>query len=212
MTNVVPNSSNESPISQRRDIVDDGSVGRIEQLAGTTCEFHNVTAGEAAVEEAALYLSPQHNLELAVLTSKTNGSNFRSLQFPTRMLLEESDKVEKYIGGLPDNIQGNLMQADNKRIIDNNLRDNQPQQPPYKRHNVARAYTVESNEKRGYAGTLSLCNKCKLHHNMPYTVKNQGHYKSDCPKLKNKNQRNATGSGEAHERAYALGGREANLI
>ncbi|GKF13036.1 hypothetical protein Tco_0050962, partial [Tanacetum coccineum] len=31
----------------------------------------------------------QHNLEPAVLTSKTNSSNFRSLQFPTKSKLDE---------------------------------------------------------------------------------------------------------------------------
>ncbi|GJZ17215.1 putative reverse transcriptase domain-containing protein [Tanacetum coccineum] len=36
------------------------------------------------------------------------------------------------------------------------------------------------------------------------------HYKSDCPKLKNKNHGNATGNDEARGRAYALGGGEAN--
>ncbi|GKD08682.1 putative reverse transcriptase domain-containing protein [Tanacetum coccineum] len=40
---------------------------------------------------------------------------------------------------------------------------------------------------------------------------NQGHYKSDCPKLKNKTSRNSTGSSEAHGRAYTLGGDEPNL-
>ncbi|GKA44793.1 putative reverse transcriptase domain-containing protein, partial [Tanacetum coccineum] len=39
---------------------------------------------------------------------------------------------------------------------------------------------------------------------------NQGHYKSDCPKLKNKNRGNANGNGEARGRAYALGGGDAN--
>ncbi|GKF09284.1 putative reverse transcriptase domain-containing protein [Tanacetum coccineum] len=36
------------------------------------------------------------------------------------------------------------------------------------------------------------------------------HYKSDCPKLKNKNRGNSTGNDEAYGRAYALGGGEAN--
>ncbi|GJT97309.1 putative reverse transcriptase domain-containing protein [Tanacetum coccineum] len=39
---------------------------------------------------------------------------------------------------------------------------------------------------------------------------NQGHYKSDCSKLKNKNHGNATRNGEACGRAYALGGGEAD--
>ncbi|GJZ04981.1 hypothetical protein Tco_0538256 [Tanacetum coccineum] len=181
-----------------------------------------------------------------------------------------SDKVERYVGGLPDNIQGNVMaskpkmlqdaielarslmdqkvcayaarQADNKRRIDNNLGDNHAQQPPYKRQNVARAYTVGPSEKKEYAGTLPLCNKCKLHHNGPCTVKrmnckrvghstrdcrsptattnqrtltcfkcgNQGHYRSEYPRLKNQNCKNQTGNGEARGRVYALGGGEAD--
>ncbi|GJS44595.1 putative reverse transcriptase domain-containing protein [Tanacetum coccineum] len=39
-------------------------------------------------------------------------------------------------------------QSDNKRRMDNNPRDNHAQQPPYKRQNVARAYTVGPGEKR----------------------------------------------------------------
>ncbi|GJS98122.1 putative reverse transcriptase domain-containing protein [Tanacetum coccineum] len=40
----------------------------------------------------------------------------------------------------------------------------------------------------------------------------QGHYKKDCPKLKNKNLGNQAGNGEAYARAYALGGDKPNLI
>ncbi|GKD24120.1 putative reverse transcriptase domain-containing protein, partial [Tanacetum coccineum] len=82
----------------------------------------------------------------------------------TKMVLEEEDKVEKYIGGLSDNIQGNVIaveptrlqdairvannlmdqklkgyaikNAENKRRFDSNPRDNRGQQQPFKRHNV----------------------------------------------------------------------------
>ncbi|GKA56583.1 hypothetical protein Tco_0755655 [Tanacetum coccineum] len=79
--------------------------------------------------------------------------------------------------------------------MDNNSRNNHAQQPPYKRQNVARAYAVGSGEKREYSETLPF----------------QGHYKNDCPKLKNKNHGNAGGNSKAHGRAYALGGGEPNL-
>ncbi|GJZ55721.1 hypothetical protein Tco_0610914 [Tanacetum coccineum] len=83
---------------------------------------------------------------------------------------DESDKVEKYTGGLPDSIQGCVMaskqkmlqeafeltrslmdqklltyaarQAENKRKMDNNSRSNHAEESPYKRQNVARAYVV----------------------------------------------------------------------
>ncbi|GKC71285.1 hypothetical protein Tco_1117168 [Tanacetum coccineum] len=80
------------------------------------------------------------------------------------MILEEEDQVEKFIRGLPDNIQGNVIAAEptrlqdavrianhlmdqklkgyavknakNKRRLEVNKRDNRGQQPPFKRPNV----------------------------------------------------------------------------
>ncbi|GJS06469.1 reverse transcriptase domain-containing protein [Tanacetum coccineum] len=158
----------------------------------------------------------------------------------SRMVPREFDKVEKYVGGLLDNIQGNVMQANIKRRIDNNPKDNHVLQLPYKRQNVARAYTVGPSENKEYDGTLPLCNKCKLHYNGPCTVKcanykkvghmtrdsrsptavvdqrtltcfecrNQGNYRSECPRLKNQNCRNQTGNSDARGRVYALRGGE----
>nr|GEX72623.1 reverse transcriptase domain-containing protein [Tanacetum cinerariifolium] len=73
---------------------------------------------------------------------------------------------------------------DNKRRMDNNSRYNNAQQPSYKRQNVARAYSVWPSKKE-YAGTLSLCNKCKFYHNGLCTVtcmkcKRVGHLTRDC--------------------------------
>ncbi|GJR93957.1 putative reverse transcriptase domain-containing protein [Tanacetum coccineum] len=126
----------------------------------------------------------------------------------TRMVPSEEDKVERFIRGLPDNIQGNVITAEptklqdairiannlmdqklkgyarrakNKRGLDNSPRDNHEQQPVFKRQNVggqnvARAYTAGSNKKKGYVGSLPYCNKCKLHHAGPCTVR-CGNYK-----------------------------------
>ncbi|GJU32204.1 reverse transcriptase domain-containing protein [Tanacetum coccineum] len=54
-----------------------------------------------------------------------------------------------------------------------------------KRKNVARACTAGSEEKKAYAGNLPYCNKCKLHHIGPCTVKcgnckRVGHMTRDC--------------------------------
>ncbi|GKF09991.1 reverse transcriptase domain-containing protein [Tanacetum coccineum] len=114
-------------------------------------------------------------------------------------------------------------QAENKRRLESNPRENCVQQPPYKRRNVARAYTVGSGEKREYDGNLPPCkkspvaatNKRALVENQKsmvtcYECGKQGHYKSDCLKLKNRNRGNQHGNGEARRRVYALGGGEAN--
>ncbi|GJZ63861.1 putative reverse transcriptase domain-containing protein [Tanacetum coccineum] len=81
----------------------------------------------------------------------------------TRMVPNDEDKVERFVGGLPDNIQGNVIaaeptklqdtirvannlmdqklkgyarSAENKRRLDNNTRDNRGQQSVFKRQNV----------------------------------------------------------------------------
>ncbi|GKF06239.1 reverse transcriptase domain-containing protein [Tanacetum coccineum] len=111
----------------------------------------------------------------------------------TKMVPEEEDRVEKFIGGLPDNIQRNgyaVKNAENKRRLEVNQRDNHRQQPPFKRpnvkgQNVARAYMAGNNKKKLYNRLLPLCNKCKLHHEGPCTVRcgkcnKVGHLTQDC--------------------------------
>nr|GEU52591.1 putative reverse transcriptase domain-containing protein [Tanacetum cinerariifolium] len=141
-------------------------------------------------------------------------------KYQVKMVPEEEDQIERHVGGLLEEIQGN--------------RDNRGQQPPFKRpnakgQNVARAYTAGNNVRRPYNGPLPLCNKCKLHHEGPCTVRcgkcnkriitcfecgRQGHYKSDCPKIKDQNHGNKAGNkngvGEAGGKAYVLGGGDAN--
>ncbi|GJU08086.1 reverse transcriptase domain-containing protein [Tanacetum coccineum] len=136
-----------------------------------------------------------------------------------RMFPEESDEVEKYIDGLPDMIQGNVMlarpktmqetielandlmdqkvrayaerQAENKRKFDNN---NQAQQQLPKRQNVVQAYTIGSGEKKEYVGTLPLRNKCKFHHHGPCTE----------PPLRQQPTRNASTTTDAPMSATAI--------
>ncbi|GKC12253.1 hypothetical protein Tco_1009035 [Tanacetum coccineum] len=59
------------------------------------------------------------------------------------------------------------------------------QQPPFKKPDVSRAYTIRANEKKAYARNLPYRNKCKLHHVGPCTVKcinykRVGHMTRDC--------------------------------
>nr|GEW27084.1 putative reverse transcriptase domain-containing protein [Tanacetum cinerariifolium] len=57
-----------------------------------------------------------------------------------------------------------------------------------RRREVIRSYAARPSNKKGYAGTLPHCNKCKLHHAMPCTVKcnsckRVGHMTRDCRAL-----------------------------
>ncbi|GKA29136.1 putative reverse transcriptase domain-containing protein [Tanacetum coccineum] len=79
---------------------------------------------------------------------------------------------DRGLGMLLENLKGYAVKnAENKRKFDNNQKDNHGQQPPFKRQNVARAYMAGNNERRVYNGPLSLCNKCKFHHERPCTVR-----------------------------------------
>ncbi|GKC61931.1 putative reverse transcriptase domain-containing protein [Tanacetum coccineum] len=132
-----------------------------------------------------------------------------------RMFPEESDQVDKYVGGRPDMIQGSVMASKPKTIqeaikIANDLID----QKPYKRKNVVRAYAAGSGGKKespaatannqralGAIQKVVTCYECGV----------QGHFKKDYLKLKNNNRGNQAGNGRAQARAYALGGNKANL-
>ncbi|GKE98272.1 putative reverse transcriptase domain-containing protein, partial [Tanacetum coccineum] len=112
----------------------------------------------------------------------------------------ETEKVDKYISGLPDNIYGNVKssrpktldetielandlmdqklrtyaerQTNNKRKAGDSSRNNHGhQQQPFKRHNVAKVYNMGSGEKKPYGGSLPKCTKCHFHHNDPCTQK-----------------------------------------
>ncbi|GKB38774.1 RNA-directed DNA polymerase, eukaryota [Tanacetum coccineum] len=115
------------------------------------------------------------------------------------MFPEESDKIENYVCGLPDMIYGSVIASKPKTMQDaiefaTELMDKKISTF----QGVAIAYVVGSGERKEYAGTLPLCNKCKFHHNGQYTIKcanckRVGHLTRDCrsPAATN-NQRNLT--------------------
>nr|GEW23593.1 reverse transcriptase domain-containing protein [Tanacetum cinerariifolium] len=100
-----------------------------------------------------------------------------------RMFPEESDEIERYVGGLPKMIRGNMMsyepksmqkaiesandqmdqklleiadrQADNKKKFDNTSRNQQNQQPFKRNNNVAQAYAAGSEKNHTEEPNLS---------------------------------------------------------
>ncbi|GKD21463.1 putative reverse transcriptase domain-containing protein, partial [Tanacetum coccineum] len=132
----------------------------------------------------------------------------------------KSDKIERYVGGLPDIIHGSVVaskpktmqdaiefatelmdkkictfvkrQSENKRKQD----DNQQQQN--KRQNTGKSYTVGFGEKKSYRGSKPLCSKCNYHHDGQCAPKchkynRVGHLARDC------------GNGNAPPKVYAVG-------
>nr|GEW12170.1 putative reverse transcriptase domain-containing protein [Tanacetum cinerariifolium] len=140
------------------------------------------------------------NLRVRGIDLLTYNQQFQNLALMCdRMFLEESAKVKRYVGGLPDMIHSGVKvskppsmqeaiefatemmdkkmlivtegQAENKRKFEDTSRNSQNQQQPLKRNNVARAYTVRPGDKNPYGGTKPLCTKCNYHHDGPCTQK-----------------------------------------
>ncbi|GJR81509.1 putative reverse transcriptase domain-containing protein [Tanacetum coccineum] len=112
-------------------------------------------------------------------------------------------------------------QAENKRKFENTSRNNQNQQQQNKRQNIGRAYTAGTGERshtgdlNPYALNLTItttrgtgsgqkptCFKCGV----------QGHFKRECPKLKNnKNRGNQVVNDRAPAKVYVVGHARTNL-
>ncbi|GJZ62542.1 putative reverse transcriptase domain-containing protein [Tanacetum coccineum] len=160
-----------------------------------------------------------------------------------RMFSEKSYEVEKYVGGLPDMIHESMKeskpktmqeaiefatelmdqkiltlskhQAEKNRKFDDTSRNNQNQQQPFKRNNVAQTYTVGPGKKKPYGGSKPLCPKCNYHHDGQCApkctnCKRIGHSARDC-KSQPAATNNQRAQGEIKEfslaltRAYAVG-------
>ncbi|GKB45834.1 putative reverse transcriptase domain-containing protein [Tanacetum coccineum] len=200
----------------------------------------------------------------------------------SRMFPEEIDKVEKYIGGLPDMILGSVKasksktmqeviefttelmeekthayaerQAERKRKNDDLSKNNQNQQN--KRQNTGQAYTAGNSDRKSYAGSKPLCSKCNYNHEGPcpprcnnckrvghlardcrsrpanannnnnnnnrnnnnnnqqgngcFECGAQGHFKRNCPRLRNNDRGNQAGNDRAPAKVYVVGNAEAN--
>ncbi|GJT04982.1 putative reverse transcriptase domain-containing protein [Tanacetum coccineum] len=196
------------------------------------------------------------------------------------MFPEEVDKIEKYIGGLPDMILGSVKaskpktmqeaiefttelmdekthayaerQAEKKRKYDDLSKNNQNQQQQNKRQNTGQAYTAGNSDRKPYAGSKPLCSKCNYNHEGPcpprcnnckkvghlakdcrsrpanannnnrnnnnnnqkgngcYECGAQGHFKRNCPKLRNNDRGNQAGNDRAPAKVYVVGNAGAN--
>ncbi|GJR79899.1 putative reverse transcriptase domain-containing protein [Tanacetum coccineum] len=157
-----------------------------------------------------------------------------------KMFPEEIDKIEKYIGGLPDMIHGSVKASKPKTIQEaieftTELMDE-------KTH----AYAERNSDRRPYAGSKPLCSKCNYNHEGPcpprcnnckrvghltkdcrsrpanannnnnqkgngcYECGAQGHFRRNCTKLRNNDRGNQAGNDRAPAKVYVVGNAGAN--
>ncbi|GJT44340.1 putative reverse transcriptase domain-containing protein [Tanacetum coccineum] len=109
-----------------------------------------------------------------------------------RMFPEEVDKIEKYIGGLPDMILGSVKASKPKTMQE--AIDFTTELMDEKTH----AYAERNSDRKPYAGSKPLCSKCDYNHEGPCpprcnSRKKVGHLAKDCksrPANANNNYRN----------------------
>ncbi|GJR17092.1 putative reverse transcriptase domain-containing protein [Tanacetum coccineum] len=110
--------------------------------------------------------------------------------------VKEFDKIERYVGGFPDMIHGSVVASKPKtmqeaieiaiELMDNKIRTFA--------ESTANANTA-NNQRGTRTGQKPTCYECGA----------QGHFKRDCPKLKNNNHGNQGGNGNAPAKVYAVG-------
>ncbi|GJZ48310.1 putative reverse transcriptase domain-containing protein [Tanacetum coccineum] len=117
--------------------------------------------------------------------------------------VKESDNIKRYVGGLPDMIHGSVVASKPKTMqeaieIATELMDKK-----------IHTFSERSKEKKPYGGSKPLCPKSNYYHDGPCAPKfhkcNRGHFKRDCPKLKNNNRGNQGGNGNDPAKVYAVG-------
>ncbi|GJX19071.1 putative reverse transcriptase domain-containing protein [Tanacetum coccineum] len=138
------------------------------------------------------------------------------------MFLEESDEVEKYVGGLPDMIQGSVMASKPKTMQD--AIEFETELMDQKIHTFADRPTLHGLGRRKCTEDLNPCalnattimmgcvlpSATTVRSLAIWLVIVEGNYKKDCPKMKNNNCGNPAGNGGATTRAYAVGNARKN--
>ncbi|GJX36607.1 putative reverse transcriptase domain-containing protein [Tanacetum coccineum] len=116
----------------------------------------------------------------------------------TKFVANETEKVDKYISGLPDKIYGNVKSARPKTLDDtielaNDLMD-QKLRTYAERQSTGNTNVTNTQKGNGATPKGNGCFECGA----------PGHFKRDCPKLKNKDG----GNGNAQGWVYAIGNAE----
>nr|GFB94561.1 hypothetical protein [Tanacetum cinerariifolium] len=135
----------------------------------------------------------------------------------TKMVPKEEDRVEKFIGGLPDNIQGNVIAAKPTRLQDdvriaNNLMDKKLNGYAVRNAENKRRFDTNHRDNRGSVMAVTTQGTPRKNQKVVtcFECGAQGHYRKNCPKIKNQNCGNKARVPNARGKAYVLVGGDAN--
>nr|GEU65107.1 putative reverse transcriptase domain-containing protein [Tanacetum cinerariifolium] len=128
-------------------------------------------------------------------TADTGGSIAEMTR--TRMFPEESDKIERYIGGLLNMIHRSVMASKPKTMQDCVLKCHKFNRVGHLARDCRsmKNDNTANNQRGNRTGQKPTCFECGA----------QGNFKRGCPKLNNNNRDNQAGNGNAPAKVYAVG-------
>nr|GEW46291.1 reverse transcriptase domain-containing protein [Tanacetum cinerariifolium] len=216
--------------TQLKALIEQSVANALAALTLTEAEMAMTTIIQERVVEG------QNELLVSVLTltfSNVNPRTSRELDLMCgRMFLKESDKTEKYVGGLPDMIHGSVMSSKPKTMHDvvefaTKLMDKKSALLLNVKLRIKGSKMITNNNKtrdRTLAGLILLGMGRRSHMGdlshytlnattiiMVHVLSNATrNYRSDFPELKNQNHDNQAGGTGARGMVHALGGGKTN--
>ncbi|GJW04032.1 putative reverse transcriptase domain-containing protein, partial [Tanacetum coccineum] len=123
----------------------------------------------------------------------------------TKFVANKTEKVDKYISGLPDNIYGNVKSARPKTLdetieLANDLMDQKLR--TYTDRSIGNTNIANTHKGNGAAPKGNGCFECG----------SLGYFKRDCPKLKNKDGGNGNAQGWVYAVGNASGNPDSNVV
>ncbi|GJV24392.1 putative reverse transcriptase domain-containing protein [Tanacetum coccineum] len=178
------------------------------QLTTTLGRIQTLEARDLGPQPKALLMHWRNITETYAKMAMT--AMIQELAKEDRMFPEESNEVEKYVDGLPNMIHGSVKASKPKtmqeaiefatELIDQKILTLAERQAKNKESLMTLQGTIKTNSSH-LKGIIVLLN-------VPTTkglAIRPGHFRSNYPKLKNGNQRNRAGNGNAIAKAYAVG-------
>nr|GEU97754.1 hypothetical protein [Tanacetum cinerariifolium] len=191
----------------------------MEEMEMDEMEMEKIEMEDMEMEEIEMVMGTKEEMAITLEDLCLLEKDFKNWYCNTRMVPNEEDKVERFIGGLPNNFQGNVIAAEPTKLQDaihiaNNLIDQKLKGYARSAENKRRVghmtrdckVTVTPNTQRAPAGNQPsiVCYECGR----------PRHFRKYSLKLRNQNRRNQTGNktgnqtggNKATAKAYAIGG------
>nr|GEX00193.1 hypothetical protein [Tanacetum cinerariifolium] len=116
--------------------------------------------------------------------------------FCTKFIADETEKIDKYVSGLPDNNYGSVKASKPKTLDETIKLANDLMDQKLHSYEERQVYNMGTCERKPYNGNFRKRTKCHFHHNGPCTQKchkcnKVGHFACDCRSSGNANFANA---------------------